>query len=185
MRSFKQPSQTFNPYDAGAPRVQPDTSTPALATAVRIEDGIRRDALETGVFIGLDGAVLLRRQGLLSTIDYGSDELKGLRNTTFTHNHPGGATFSVADVALASEFSFFELRVVTGQFRHRAVNLPNQTFDRWQKAYDSEQAWVVKALGEKVRTGQLHHRDFGFEVQHFIWHQLAKRFSFFYGRERS
>lgn len=47
----QQPSETFGPYDPGAPRSVPDTSTPARRVVTKIEDQIRGDALETAAIV--------------------------------------------------------------------------------------------------------------------------------------
>lgn len=185
MRPFKQPSQTFGPYDAGAPKVAPDTSTPARCTAVAIENAIRRDALETGVFIAADGRELLRRQGTPDRVAFTHSELLAIRGTTFTHNHPGGAGFSVDDFSLASEFGLAELRAVTLEFRHMASGIPLLQSAQWLRAYAAAEAQIAPAMVEKVRLGEFHPKDFGYEVRHRAWSSLAQSFKFWYAREKS
>lgn len=185
MREFRQPSETFGPYDPGAPKVKPDTSTPARRAAVEVEDVIRRDTLETGTFIAPDGQVLLRRQGQPDRVKYLASELALMRGAVFTHNHPGGAGFSVEDVILASEFGFAELRAVTLNFRHMAYGIPPLDSAKWQRAYAVAEAEVVPVLIEMVRAGDLHPKDFGQEARHRAWAKVAKHFNFLYVREKS
>ena len=185
MRFFKQPTETFGPYDPGAPRVKPDISTPARRVAVEIEDAIRRDEMETGVFIASDGQVLLRRQGQPDRVKYLESELRPMRGTIFTHNHPGGAGFSVEDVILASEFGFDELRAVTSNFRHVAYGIPAFDSAEWQRAYALAESEVAPMLIEMVRAGDLHPKDFGVEARHRAWARVAKHFNFLYVREKS
>ncbi len=185
VRQFKQPPQTFGPYDPGAPRVKPDTSTPARAAAVKIEDEIRRDSKETGAFFAADGRELLRRQGEPDMVTFLESELSQLRGATFTHNHPGGGGPSVADVALASEFGFAEARAVTSEFRHSLSGLPALPAAQWQREYDATEGVVASALRESVRTGALHPADFGVETRHRAWASLARSLGFVYTREKS
>ncbi|MBY0242220.1 MAG: phage head morphogenesis protein, partial [Burkholderiaceae bacterium] len=117
-RAFKQPQGTFTIYDPGFPRLQPDVSTPARATAVKLEDQIRGEKNEFGAFVSKDGGVLLRRAGLPDKVPYTEDELRSMKGTTFTHNHPGGLSFSVDDVRNASFADLVELRAVAPHYRH-------------------------------------------------------------------
>ncbi len=57
MKQFKQPSGEFTIYDPGYPRVKADVSTPARKSAVALEEKIRNDSLETGVFFTDDGTL--------------------------------------------------------------------------------------------------------------------------------
>lgn len=185
MRNFKQPNETFSVYDAGAPKIQPDISTPARRTAVGIENVIRSDSLETGAFIGGEGQVLLKRQGMPDRVMYRESELTRMRGAVFTHNHPLGAGFSVDDVALASEFGFSELRAVTLNFRHMASGIPTLGSTQWMQAYKQAEADVVPILMEMVRLGELHPQNFGHEARHRAWATVAKNFNFLYSREKS
>ena len=182
---FRQPAETFSPYDPGAPSQRPDTSTPARRAAVAIEDGIRRDTLETGAIIRPDGTTAVQRQGQPDRVRFTAAELGAAQGATFTHNHPAGAGPSVEDVAIASEFGFGELRVVTATLRHGLVGLPRLSQAEWATAYDDAQQRVAAQLRDEVRTGALHPRDFGHEARHRTWQALAAALKFNYWRERS
>lgn len=185
MPSFRQPSSTFNDYDPGNPRSEPDLSTPARLTAVQIEDEIRRDLVETGAFIAADGRVMLRRSGLLNRVSFLPDELAGVPGATFTHNHPGGGSFSLEDILVAAELGLQEIRVVTPRFRHGAAGLPNLQREAWRTAYDLQQTRLMALLASKVKLDALHPFDFGFEVRHRVWVHLSRQFGFIYWRENS
>jgi len=185
MREFRQPSETFGPYDPGSQKVKPDTSTPARRAAVEVEDAIRSDTLETGAFIAPDGQVLLQRQGQSDRVKYRESELILMRGSLFTHNHPSGSGFSVEDVVLASAFGFAELRAVTFDFRHVAYGIPEHEGAQWKDAYALAESEAASELIEKVRLGELHPKDFGQEVRHRAWGKVAKSFNFFYAREKS
>ena len=119
--AFSQP-QTITPavYDLSAPRVLADVSTPARAKAVEIEDTIRGNALETGIFIDQSGAVLKQKQGQPDRVAFLTSDLQKMSGALFTHNHPGGSSFSFEDIALAAEFALSEIRAVTVNARHIA-----------------------------------------------------------------
>jgi hypothetical protein len=185
-RLFRQPSETFGPYDPGAPTQQPDVSTPARAMAVRIEDAIRRDSAETGVFIGVDGTVLLRRQGQADRVTYLETELLRMRGTTFTHNHPGDVSFSMADYDAAVFGGIRELRAVSPSFRHMLLLSHSMP-----AAQELQRLATLRAaaISERVRTLVNHdavRAPFtGVELQHQFWVEASRVFGFSYTRDRS
>lgn len=185
MRIFRQPASTFSPYDPGAPIVKPDISTPARATAVRVEDEIRRDDLETGVFIAPTGRVLLRRQGLADRVGFSPRELRRMHGATFTHNHPGESGFSPDDLARAGEAQVAELRVVTPLFRHVIQDFPNLPESKWHALFEIEQQKLAASLIDQVRTGTLNPKDFGPQTIHLAWVRIAAKMGFSYERSKS
>ena len=185
MRTFRQPSSTFSPYDTGGLLLKSDVSTPARATAVRMEDEIRRDDAETGVFISASGQVLLRRTGQRNRVSFLPGELLQMRGTTFTHNHPGGSPFSFEDVLLASEYGLLEMRVVDSRFRHITNALPLLSEKSLRRAYDLQMRRISHTVEQAVRMGHLHPADFNAELLHLVWIKLARQFGFQYRRERS
>jgi hypothetical protein len=168
-------------------RVLPDISTPACAKAVEFENGIRGQAFENGAFIAPDGRVLLRKTGLPDRIGYDEDDLIAMAGNLFTHNHPGGLSFSLRDIALAIEFGFSELRAVTRNLRHIAMPIHS-----WPPL---DVFLGVDALGLGIRVAQkvdamvksdrLHVSLREFEYQHQYMVELARVLNFRYWREIS
>ncbi len=186
MKNFNQPAPAFGPYDPQAPRVKPDTSTPARLTAVAVEDAIRNDSLETGVFIGASGCGGAALDGQPNRVAFTEADLSAMAGSTFTHNHPGNASFSLQDYEAALFAQIAELRVVTPQFRHVLV-LTDQ----------APSAEVVEALSlqltprlsrqvqDIVNTDQLPSGASLIELQHLFWVTLARNYGLKYFRERS
>lgn len=185
-RPFRQPSETFGPYDPGAPTRSPDVSTPARATAVRIEDEIRRDSTETGVFIGADGVVLLRRQGAADRVAYLEVELLRMRGTTFTHNHPGEASFSMADYDAAIFGGIRELRAVSPSFRHMLLlDHAMPTVQDLQRLATLRAAAISERVRALVNSDAVRAPFTGVELQHQFWVEASQVFGFSYTRDRS
>lgn len=186
MRPFKQPSETFGPYDHGGRAQPPDVSTPARMTAVCIEDEIRRDPTETGVFIAVDGVVLLRRQGAVDRVAYREAELRHMQGTTFTHNHPGDASFSIADYDAAVFAGLQELRAVSPSFRHVLVLTSTMPSTQTLQRFAGHQAAIISdAVASMVRRDMVRAPMAGVELQHQFWVEAAKCFGFTYTRDRS
>ena len=104
---------------------KPDTSTPARATAVQLEDQWRNEVVEHGAIIALDGAIVVTRVGTANSVHFTAQQLILVAGITLAHNHPHGHSFSVEDIELAAEYQMSEMRVVTSQFRHFAWNFSN------------------------------------------------------------
>ena len=104
-----------------------------------VEDAIRNDSLETGVFIGADGKELLRRTGLPHRVSFSEAEWVGMAGSTFTHNHPGNASFSPDDYEQALFAGLHELRAVTPQFRRVLV-----LTDKVPSAQCPVRRWLVR-----------------------------------------
>ncbi len=154
-------------------------------TAVRIENEIRYAELETGVFIAPDGGVLLRKQGVADRVGFTVRELRRMGGAIFTHNHPGGGSFSPHDLARAGESGVAELRVVTPVFRHIMLLPPIETGPFWQTMLETEQNQIAVRLIDQVRIGVVHPKDYGLEVLHLAWVSIAAKMGFTYQRSKS
>ena len=186
MRSFKQPMSGFEVYDAAAPLGKPDTSSLARAALVKIENEIRQDKnFEHGVFVDLNGNELLRRTGAPNKVTFSETELGSMQGVAFTHNHPGGASFSWDDVANASEFGIKEVRVVTGRARYIATGIDKIWYGSVRRAYVAAQPQGKELALELVRKGKLSMGYVALEAVHQTWIIVAKRLGFTYLREAS
>ena len=185
--AFNQPpTETFSIYDAGALPIKPDTSTPLKKAVIELEDEIRKDKLETEAAFNQDGDILFKRQGLPDRVDLTEDELKLLNNATFTHNHPMGTSFSIADIRMAISHNIKEVRVVTPVLRYSMS--PKKEWA--SKIILIETINEVKAqantiVNEKVKLGEINPQFAQAEYLHYIWLMVAGRLELNYRRERS
>lgn len=185
-RAFRQPKGEFTVYDSTYPREEPDVSTPARAAAVVIENGVRFDEKETGTLIAADGRLILQRIGEPNRVRFPVRVLERAAGATFTHNHPGGTSFSVDDIALAAEYGFSEMRVITPlhRFSMRPINTWPNPADI-EKAYNLEIEHVKLAIHHLVQAGELGGKYKGAETMHVLWARLAKAMRMKYLREVS
>lgn len=107
-----QNSWDFSVYDPNYPRGSADISTPVRLAAVQFEDAVRHDINENGAFFRPDGAIIVRKVSTPNNILFSTAELMGVKHSLFSHNHPGGLSFSMPDVQQAVELSLLELRAV-------------------------------------------------------------------------
>lgn len=185
-REFRQPSGQFTIYDPGYARVAPDVSTPARAAAVQLEERIRRDDRETGAFFAPDGAMVLKRTGAPDSVTYSSTELASMQGALFTHNHPGGLTFSLADVQSASFGNLAELRAVAPGYRHVMAPTGDWPAERAiQRAYDRELDRAQQDVATMVKAGELSVSYATAEIHHLAWVRAAAKLGLKYTREAS
>lgn len=163
----------------------PDVSTPARTVAVGIENSIRRDAVETGVLIGADGLILVRRSGGTNSVQFTVAELRRATGATFTHNHPAGFGPSLDDIKLGAQYGLKEVRVVTTDFRYSVSMMTQKHVWLVSQAFPQEEAGAMVAARDDVKRGLLNPRDFSVEVRHRTVQRLASRFGFDYWRQQS
>jgi len=163
----------------------PDVSTPARYAAVGVENLIRHNPVETGVFIGPDGATHLKRKGWNNRVSFTRQELKCVKGATFTHNHPNGYGPSLDDVHLGAAYGLKEVRVVTANFRHGLSMLNAVYFVPLFRAFAVEKSAALSAAQDDVKRGLIHPSDFGVEVLHRTWQGMAARLGFDYWRLQS
>lgn len=185
-RTFNNPSGQFTIYDPGFPRVAPDVSTPARAAAVELENRIRTDERETGALFGPDGKMLLKRTGQPDQVTFYADELRKHPGSVFTHNHPGGGSFSVSDVQNAAFGQFAELRAVAPKYRHLMAptgKWPAESVIK--RTYHEEEAAAKREVDTMLRAGELSISYATAELQHRTWVRAAAKLGLKYTREAS
>lgn len=181
---MRQPQGVFTPYDIIEPRGTPDVSTAARAAAVAFENEVRLATIEHGAAFAADGRLILRKAGEPNRVGYTDAEIESMRGSLFTHNHPNGASFSFADVRLASRIGLVELRAVGPQFRHILV----PAFGRWpsesdlRASADAVQARAQRVVEQMIYDG-LRHPLADVEKTHRIWEGVARRLGLTYLRE--
>ncbi len=164
---------------------QPDVSTPARKAAVGIENMIRHNPVETGVFIGADGATLLKRKGLVDRVAFTREELQRFRGTTYTHNHPNGYGPSLDDIHLGAAYGMHEIRVVTKNFRHGVLMLSVLQIVPLMRSFGTTQAATIVSVQDEVKRGLVHPFDFGAEALHRTWQRMSANLGFDYWRQQS
>lgn len=189
-KNFNQPpSETFSIYDDGAPTVKPDISTPRKTAVVEYEDGIRDKDVEHGAFFG-DGENSLILDGKGDTnmlaFDLTQNQLNNLKDSTFTHNHPKGGTFSVDDIVSACDMELREIRAVTGKMRHSmAFNARWINKNELRRAIDEAIPKANDTVTAMLLSDEINISNANNEVSHQVWRLIAQRFGFTYTREKS
>lgn len=151
---------------------------------------------ETAVAFDRNGIALFEKAGGATSVQFTPEELAPLRDCVFTHNHPIGwrsaadkmgrigNSFSLADVSLAIQYNFSEIRAVT----------PNFTFSMKRPAG----GWPALAQAQTTMIG-IHEKlvkDMAYRIsqntttvgkaqiihQHKLWQEFAKQFKLEYSK---
>ncbi|MFT4243551.1 MAG: hypothetical protein QM569_14860 [Acidovorax sp.] len=186
--AFKQPRGDFTVYDGAYPQKTADTSTPARAAAVALENQVRRDDLETAAFFSPAGAERIRKTGQPNMVSFTAQDLAAVRaGDTFSHNHPGNGTFSLDDIENAAELRLAEIRAVGPTLRHMmapgAVGWPTTAQLQAEVARAAEDA--QQAVAALVGADELAERFAQAELNHQVWVRVARKFGLRYTREKS
>lgn len=181
-----QNSWDFSVYDPSYPRGSPDVSTSARWAAVQFEDAVRHDPNENGAFFRSDGTVIFRKVGTPSNILFSAAELSGVNNSMFSHNHPGGHTFSMQDVQHAVELDLIELRAVAPRWRY--IMRPGEAWPDWatiEQSVIDESSSAVDEINAMLKANQLQHQYLQIELRHHLWIRVSKSLNLHYHREAS
>ena len=76
-----------------------------------VEGRIRTQNFESAA-IFKNGKQLLFKDGQASSVSFSPDEVSLMKGAVFTHNHPGGRSFSLEDVSIFNHSGMKEIRAV-------------------------------------------------------------------------
>ena len=165
--------------------------TPEAIAAARLVEASLRDASEE-ILVGLDatGREVLRKLGTRDRVDLEASEVRRLRHTVITHNHPAprGLSLSLSDGQLAAMAVAREVRVVAGRWTYM-LRPPSSGWSLdWGRrvlapAYEAERRQIIPTMLERVRAGELSREDAEAAIHHEVWVRVAERLGMRYGRE--
>lgn len=144
------------------------------------------------------GRVKLRVDGDQTSVTFKGNAIKQLKGSVFTHNHPdqgfppgdprsSGASFSIADIAIASAFEVSEMRAVSPGYRF-SMKPPKEGWNPEflaQKIAPSYQKNFRKTYYKNlalVATGVKDYREATRNVYHETWEKVAKETGMKYER---
>ena len=76
------------------------------------ERSIKGSKKEEAVLYDSSGAKVFRKTGEDHLVSFTQEEIRVMRGGVLTHNHPGGASFSVADINMLRQSGLKEIRAV-------------------------------------------------------------------------
>lgn len=149
------------------------------------------------VFDPDDGPVrFYMTSGKESAVEFSPEQVEKFEGGVLTHNHPGSASLSDADIALAHTTGLAELRAVSSRYTY-AIK-PGEKLGRWWRAAGDQDGQVTRAhiyrvwreemnnlhsvYQPKVASGQMSADAAWREHTHRAVARVAERLGFFYQR---
>jgi len=138
------------------------------------EATIANQRFETGILYDANGNQIAYIDGAKDHVLIPRDLME--RATVFTHNHPGGSSFSLADVKILSLFSNLnEIRAVSINYLYvMKYNGPMIGSDKTTISYNVAKTRVTRRIDKLVESGRISAESITGPVYH---HQIMKEFS--------
>ncbi|NJB67507.1 hypothetical protein GGQ74_001147 [Desulfobaculum xiamenense] len=148
-------------------------------TLAREEAKIATRKTEKMVVVDEGGRVIFERVGGRNSVRFLVTEAKAFRGAYLTHNHPGGSSFSPADMKTAIRYGVRELRAVTAEHLHRVRFAVESGREAWAEREimllkDRFEPKVVKEILARLESGTLNRREANIMMWHRIWSHIAK-----------
>lgn len=144
------------------------------------ENKIRNLDYEKCFAFDASGKQIFYKSGSKSRIEFSDKEAYRLKDSIFTHNHPGGGTFSKDDIKFASKQSLLEMRAVSSN-RNYSISPPEGGWssDWWQKEgsnyYTLARQETRVFLKEELAAGRITKDQIN--DMHYQHHELWLRFA--------
>ena len=180
----------------------PPSLPSVVEAAVRArEDLIRRDLDETLCAFDLSGVLVFSKAGSGAEVHLTDAELRAMRGTVATHNHPlglafpegdprgEGSAFSPQDIEAACLSELVETRAVTPTWRYRMSPPPDGWDERYwrrvlRRSYLFHEAAVRSEFLHSIRAGQIRIEQAEAAHWHEVWTRVAQELRLGYTRER-
>ena len=160
------------------------SSVLARATVAR-EEQIATAPVEHVVVLDDAGTLLVNKAGERRAVSFTSDEVTRMRGAAvFTHNHPGGTSFSLPDILMAKRLNIREMRVVTGQtlyvLRPPRDGWPALALRDLLSAVQAADVEVEERLRAQIQGGGLSKTEANRRHWHEVWTQVARQVGLHY-----
>lgn len=138
---------------------------------------ISKGKLESGIIIDpKTGKTILEKKGTKSTVSFSKEEVELFEDNIFTHNHPSGTSFSLADILLGVRFGAKEIRACTrynGIYRMRIHPSMKGLHDEVDLVYNMVYTDVYKDFLHEVKIGKISVKDANLLLHDKVWEQVS------------
>ena len=134
------------------------------------------------------GRLIGTGRGDQNTVNVPESALGKLKNSTITHNHPGGDAFSRTDVALAIGHNLREMRAVAadGSFVYILRRPPTRwpSIPTMEAAYREADSAAFGKIMDKVMAKEILAEEADKMHRHIVWTTVAEKLKLDYQRVR-
>ena len=157
------------------------------ATIRKFEDTIIGQDFESAGIFDKNGVLLTKIDGNWGNVPIGKAE-KYMEGNVFTHNHPGGGTFSLQDIEVMFKYKLAGIRAVDEEYIHVATPAEGATREqklsvgaRFSDIYKDKEI----AFSKKIISGEAKRSDIDkwkCDTAHEIWTEIASDCGMVYTR---
>lgn len=152
-----------------------------------IEEQIATAPVEHAVALDEAGTLLVGKKGERAEVSFTPEEVARMRGAAvFTHNHPGGTSFSLPDILMAKRLNIGELRVVTEQalyiLRPPPAGWPALALRDLLRAVREADTQVEEKLTAQIQAGRLSKAEANKRHWHEVWTRVSQYIGLRYTR---
>ncbi len=155
------------------PPIVNNTVSQKLTPIQNFENKISNQNYESAGVYSQDGNVIFEKDGSKDNVDFSEEELKLMKNSIITHNHPTELPFSVDDIRLFVYTGAKEIRAVTGKYIYSALNIgeigirENIIYRVYDNIFLEQTLKMVGATEEEILNSvwEVFSKEYGFEYK--------------------
>jgi hypothetical protein len=143
--------------------------------------------VERAVVFDEAGGILVDKEGERAEVSFTPEEVERMRGATvFTHNHPGGTSFSLPDILMAKRLNIQEMRVVTERELYildaPSAGWPAIALRDLLRAVQAADTQVEEKLSAEIRARRISKVEANRRHWHEVWTRVSQRIGLRYIR---
>ena len=147
-------------------------------------------SIEHAYILSPSGKQLVYKKGKAREVNMTSAEYSKKKGNIAVHNHPGGCSFSSADIVNAHANSVKQEWVVSKNFAYQitpnkklcGTDVTGKRFDKMESKASSLRQQAIRKWGPKYSSGKITKQHAEEEASHWINIKMAKTFKYKYKR---
>lgn len=150
-----------------------------------VERSIKGNKSESAA-VYIKGQQILFKDGSRNYVDFSPKEVAAMKGAVLTHNHPGGGSFSDADVTMINGYGLKEIRAVsTGYTYSLSGKGKGLSKAEVRSIYKNESMKVVQAFRQKIKAGEMTVDEANKNHAHEIMNGISEKLGFIYKRTKT
>ncbi len=149
-----------------------------------VESRIAKQKFESAALY-VNGKQVFFKDGAKSYVTFTPSEVGKMRGGVLTHNHPGGRSFSKADVAILGR-GLREIRAVSSEYLYSLKNEKGVTISsiRAKRIYKKHEKVITELFTSKINSGEMNPDFANKNHHHEVMIRVAKDLGLEYKRTK-